>query len=112
MAYLRESEVRKAARTDRRVIAKSMDSAKVLRESVEQASVNDTFDVFLCHSIRDAELVMGSKLILEAQNLSVYVDWITDPHMERDAITPETAKILRSRMQQISKPALSLFEQL
>lgn len=37
MAYLKESEVRHAARTDGRVLAKKLDSGAVLRESVEAA---------------------------------------------------------------------------
>jgi hypothetical protein len=48
--------------------------------------------VFLCHSIRDAELIQGAKTILEKRQLSVYVDWIIDPQTDRSAVTAETAK--------------------
>jgi hypothetical protein len=99
MAYLTESQVRQAARADSRVIMKSMDSAAVLAESVEKVALNATFDVFLCHSIRDAELVQGAKSILEKQGLTVYVDWIVDPQMDRTAVTPATAGALRARLE-------------
>lgn len=108
MAYLRESEVRRAARTDHRVIAKSMNSAAVLRESVSAIPISSQFDIFLCHSIRDAELVHGAKKILEDKGLSVYVDWIVDTQMDRSAVTSETAATLRTRMEN-SKTLLYLF---
>jgi len=108
MAYLKEAEVRRAARADSRVIAKSMDSGSVLRESVLAAASTDEFDVFLCHSIRDAELVQGAKKILEDLGLKVYVDWIVDPQMDRSSVTAETARTLRDRMQK-SRSLLYLF---
>ena len=86
MAYLTESEVRRAARADRRVILKAMDSGAVLREAVNVANASDQFDVFLCHSLRDAEIVQGAKTILEQNGLKVYVDWIVDPQMDRSAV--------------------------
>lgn len=102
MAYLTEARVRKAARDDIRVIQKSMDSSAALRESVLASSMSEEFDVFLCHSIRDAELVQGAKKILEEQNLSVYVDWIVDPKMDRSEVSAKTAETLRSRMKKSS----------
>jgi hypothetical protein len=48
----------------------------------------------------DAELVLGVTLLLERQGLSVYVDWITDPELDRADVSKETAARLRDRMQQ------------
>lgn len=96
MAYLKEREVRTAARSE--IIAKSLDAAGVLRESVNTARASDTFDVFLCHSIRDADIVLGVAKLLERQGLKVYVDWVVDSKMDRSSITSATANILRSRM--------------
>lgn len=42
---------------------------------------------------------MGAKRILEDQMLSIYVDWIVDPQMDRSAVTAETAGVLRDRLQ-------------
>jgi hypothetical protein len=108
MSYLTESVVRNAARVDARVVRKAGDAAAVLRESVQASAATDEFDVFLCHSIRDAELVQGTKAILESLGLRVYVDWIVDPQMDRSAVTAETARILRGRMQH-SRSLLYLF---
>lgn len=87
-----------------------MDAATVLRESVEAASDGSIFDIFLCHSIRDAELVLGAKRILERQNLTVYVDWIVDPKMDRSSVTARTADVLRKRMGN-SKSLLYLYSE-
>jgi hypothetical protein len=94
---LTEQRVRTAARTATASLKKSADAA--LRESAE-ASRNH-FDVFLSHSTKDAELVLGTKNILEKQfDLSVYVDWVTDAHLDRGRVTAETARTLRNRMKQ------------
>ena len=46
----------------------------------------------------DAELVHGAKAKLEAYGLTVYVDWINDPLLDRSNVTPATAKHLKARM--------------
>lgn len=107
MAYLRESDVRQAARSS---LGFAREAASVLSESVRTASITARFDVFLCHSVRDAEIVLGSVRLLESQGLSVYVDWIVDPQMDRSAVTVGTAEILRQRMRQ-SKSLVYLFSQ-
>lgn len=56
------------------------------------------FDVFLSHSFRDAVLILGLKRLLEADGLSVYVDWIADPELDRTKVNPSTAARLRERM--------------
>jgi len=97
MAYLKESEVRAAALEVR--LRKSLTSATViLKEATAKAAATDKFDVFLCHSIRDADLVLGAKQVLELQNLTVYVDWIVDPKLDRSQVTAKTAQVLRRRM--------------
>ncbi len=58
------------------------------------------FDIFLSHAIRDAELILGLKLLLEAAGKTVYVDWIDDPDLDRTQVTGETAEMLRTRMRQ------------
>lgn len=42
---------------------------------ISKAAVG-TFDVFLSHSLHDAPLILGLKRVLEADGLSIYVDWI------------------------------------
>lgn len=58
-----------------------------------------TFDVFLSHSFRDAMIILGLKRTLEGDGLSVYVDWIEDPQLDRRNVNASTAAHLRERMQ-------------
>ena len=101
MAYFTKSEARSAA-TRNHGLQKSagMTSGRILKESVTAAKVSDTFDVFLSHSIADAEIVLGIKQLLEESGLKVYVDWVQDAQLDRRAVTKETAAVLRQRMRQ------------
>lgn len=56
------------------------------------------FDVFVSHSSRDAQLIWGLRNLLVAQGLTVYVDWIIDPQLDRSRVSAATAKLLRNRM--------------
>ena len=56
------------------------------------------FDVFLSHSYEDAETIAGVARLLEADALSVYVDWAVDRQLDRSVVTPDTAQLLRTRM--------------
>jgi hypothetical protein len=85
--FLAKSHVRKA-------------SAQILNESRSATRGTDTFDVFLSHSISDADLVLGIKNLLEERGLKVYVDWETDSQLDRSKVNPETADMLRRRMKQ------------
>jgi len=60
--------------------------------------LKDRYDIFLSHAMRDAGLVLGVKSVLEAAGKTVYVDWIGDPKLDRNAVTGETAEMLRQRM--------------
>lgn len=96
MAFFTKDEARAAARAQR--VYKSDD--QILRESVSAARDYENFDIFLSHSSQDAELVRGVKLLLEAQGLRVYVDWIADPQLDRTKVSKATAELLRKRMSQ------------
>lgn len=54
--------------------------------------------MFLSHSIKDSDLVLGVKGILEDLGHSVYVDWIEDPQLDRTKVSAKTAEKLRQRM--------------
>jgi hypothetical protein len=56
------------------------------------------YDIFLSHAYEDAEVIAGIKVMLEADGLSVYVDWLDDPQADRSQVTPATAEMLRERM--------------
>ena len=74
--------------------------AKILEEAKVGATDTDRFDIFLSHSIQDAELIAGVRQLLEQQGFVIYVDWENDPQLDRKAVSKETAAILRKRMRQ------------
>ncbi|GAB3588569.1 toll/interleukin-1 receptor domain-containing protein [Acetobacter peroxydans] len=105
MSYFTLDEVRRAFQNAQ---VKNAQAKNALREiameslNEEAAAVRDSdnFDIFLSHSLMDADVVAGVKSILESQGHTVYVDWIVDGQLDRHAVTPKTADILRQRMRQ------------
>ncbi len=100
--FFTKAEARAAAKTS--IVAKSLGATKtatqIIQESRRAATDTEKFDIFLSHSIVDAELVLGVKHLLEQRGLNVYVDWKNDAQFDRSAVTPETADMLRKRMNQ------------
>lgn len=68
---------------------------KLLLESKEE---NYQFDIFLSHSFLDKAKVKGLYVYLTSMGYSVYVDWINDPHLDRNNVTQRTAELVRKRM--------------
>lgn len=97
MATFTEDQIRQRARRRTGSSSIAMASA-VLTASVRSSPPSTTFDVFLSHCTKDAEIVLGVKLMLEDQNRTVYVDWIEDQQLDRGNVTPQTAEVLRERM--------------
>lgn len=96
MSLLVESEVRARARVAAQRVHASMET--LLIES--QKIVRSSYDIFLSHSRLDSELILGVKLALESAGHSVYVDWISDPQLDRSRVSAATAEKLRARMGQ------------
>lgn len=71
-------------------------------------SVGATFDIFLCHSFLDKEVVGGLFTELTNKGFSVYVDWIVDPYLNRDNVTKETAELIRARLKNSKSLLLAL----
>ena len=71
---------------------------QIIIESASTFKLFITYDVFLSHSVKDSELILGMKGILEDLGYSIYVDWIDDPELDRKKVSKETAKKLRHRM--------------
>jgi hypothetical protein len=57
-----------------------------------------SFDIFLSHSFLDRDEVRGLYIELSKMGFSVYVDWIVDPHLDRNNVTKESATLVRSRL--------------
>lgn len=100
MAYFTKQEARNYAKS---VTASFESYSSKLESIVESQNYRRQFDVFLSHSIRDAELVLGVANILEKMGQRVYIDWVVDKQLSRDSVTKETAETLRDRMKQSSK---------
>lgn len=66
--------------------------------SVKNSPANTTFDIFLSHSFLDKFEVQGLYQELTDLGYSVYVDWIVDPHLNRDNVTKESAELVRRRL--------------
>jgi hypothetical protein len=96
MAYYTEAEARSAARAA--PPGGGLTASGYLTKSARAVPARDTYDIFLCHSFRDAELVLGAKRLLEGDGRSVYVDWVDDALVDRGAVTAATADLLRRRM--------------
>lgn len=75
---------------------------KRLEESAKAFSFAESYDIFLSHSFDDARVVKIVKELLEESGYSVYVDWIEDDHLDRGQVSPETAVVLRNRMNNCS----------
>lgn len=97
MAYITKDEARQAARSR---VQKSYGSSatQILREAVRASATSESFDIFLSHSSEDSEIVLGIREILLGLGLTVYIDWIDDPQLDRGNVTAENADILRRRM--------------
>lgn len=100
MAYLTISEARAAARAARFPRQKS--AGQILLEDAREASKQKQYDIFLSHSFDDAEIILGVKKLVEALDLTVYVDWIEDSGLDRSKVTVKTAAFLRARMRSCS----------
>lgn len=95
MAFLTKSEMQQRGRREGQQLNKS---ASILLAEASAFSPTKTYDVFLSHSIRDHELILGVRARLIEEGLSVYVDWIEDKTIDRSRVTPRHADMLRKRM--------------
>lgn len=91
MAYFTATDLRRIAGT----ITPTVAEARLRADSLRALT---SFDVFLSHSSRDAQVIYGLRALLMAQGLTVYVDWITDPQLDRSRVSSSTAALLRERM--------------
>ncbi|KMN78965.1 toll-Interleukin receptor [Chromobacterium sp. LK11] len=94
MAFFTKSEARAAATS-----ARGYRTAKaVLTATMESYKEHEKFDIFLSHSSVDSDLVLGVMILLQKQNLNVYVDWVVDRQLNRNSVDKATAATLRQRM--------------
>lgn len=98
MSLFVEADVRARAQREIKKSYVAKTAGQLILESASAYSRYKTYDIFLSHSIKDAELILGMKGILEDLSYSVYVDWIDDPELDRKQVSKSTAEKLRERM--------------
>ena len=99
MALFTESTIRARAQKEKQRASNIYKSNnQILNESVASFSKFKTYDIFLSHSSKDSELILGVKATLEDMGYSVYVDWVDDPQLDRSNVNQSTADLLRERM--------------
>jgi hypothetical protein len=98
MALLNEPELRSFARARSSRMHESVTES--LRKSILASKQQSSFDIFLCHSYLDHELIGAITGYLEELGYVVYVDWRQDAQLNRQNVTKDTAKVLRERMAQ------------
>ena len=79
--------------------SRNFSDSTILNENRQIADSKKEFDIFLSHSSNDNKIIAGLTLILQDLGYSVYVDW-TDPYLDKNNVTPETASVLKERMKQ------------
>jgi len=97
MAFFTEAQLRALAQTDVRK-SQGYTTASVLLEKMDAAAGKTGFDIFLSHSIKDADIVLGMVRYLEKHKYTVYVDWLVDTQLDRSKVNTGTAQQLRDRM--------------
>lgn len=77
-------------------------AGRILAEQARAFDAAAHYDIFLSHSFKDAEIILGVKKVIEDLGLTVYVDWIEDADLDRNKVTVKTAAVLRERMKSCS----------
>lgn len=72
----------------------------ILNETIQEQKNRNSFDIFLSHSSKDKQLILGVKQFIEDSGYTVYIDWVDDPQLDRANVNVQTADILRTRMKQ------------
>ena len=71
---------------------------QALTENRQIFFAKSAYDLFLSHSYLDKSLVYTIVDLFNRAGYSVYVDWMVDTQLDRNNVTPKTAKSLRGRM--------------
>ncbi len=73
---------------------------KELRATPFKKNPAERYDIFLSHRTDDAVIIYSLKNFLEHFGLTVFVDWVDAPELNRSNVSPKTAERLRVAMKQ------------
>ena len=96
MPLISEPELRRLAANRRQRLRESIDQGH--RNVLMKAAALSHYDIFLSHSFRDKDLVVGIAELFEKFNYTVYLDWREDSQLNRATVNRETANTLKDRM--------------
>lgn len=97
------SEAKLRERGNQSLKNRSLGTEKVaaeIRENIKRQPAPTRYDAFLSYSSLDWTVVYGLYLDLLEKGMTVYVDRVEDPHLDRQNVTSDTARVLRERMKQ------------
>lgn len=72
---------------------------EIYRYSTTHFDTAQTYDLFISHSFKDKDLVIGLYHLFTVAGYKVYIDWIDDSNLDRKSVTPSTAAIIRKRIE-------------
>ncbi len=58
----------------------------------------EQYDLFISHSFKDKNLVIGLKHLFEKAGYKVYIDWVDDVQLDRSRVNESTAITIKNRM--------------
>lgn len=96
MPLISEPELRRLAADRRQRLRESTDLGH--RNLLMKAAALSHYDIFLSHSFRDKDLILGIAELFETFDYTVYLDWREDSRLDRATVNRETANTLKRRM--------------
>lgn len=90
---LTESRIRQAAAD-----AKKLRLDESYRRNSMKFDSSQTYDLFISHSFKDRDIVLGLSHLFTTAGYKIYIDWIDDSNLDRKNVTSETAKIIKNRI--------------
>lgn len=98
MTYYTIADAREAFRRQQSRNAPGESAIRMLQNHGKAVSEFQRWDILLCHSLKDVELLVGVKTLLEDQGFSVGLNWTIDEPIVRGDVSPEMAARIRRRM--------------
>ncbi len=102
---IKEVQLRKnpkgKARPGDKTVPKEMETPEDLLNAIynSQLEQHKSFDLFLSHSSKDVDALLGLKTMLNAKGINVYIDWVNDrEQLSRSLTNKDTAKVIMERI--------------
>lgn len=56
------------------------------------------YDLFISHSFKDKDYIIGLKHLFEKLGYKIYIDWIEDTQLDRSCVDVNTAQLIKNRL--------------